>query len=137
MCSANNENCTWNDAVDICIPNEPVVKEINCSLLSKPVCDKYCDETDNNIVVDAPCFYNGPDDTVDTFCVSKELIKSCSDIQVNEIILYNEEEKQSCLDAHVLINSSFLCGWVWNDSKYLCEDSFFSDVPGSFLYVMV
>jgi hypothetical protein len=140
--------CNWeegkdeNDDIGMCVPSDVRSGYITCELLSKTLCDKYFDEytcITGIVITNAPCFYNGPSDTSDTFCVSKTSITSCSNIETNGMVLYNGKERESCNEANELVDSSFMCAWIVDNFKTIkfCMNSLFLDTPGSFSYIMV
>jgi hypothetical protein len=111
-------------------------------LLSKELCDKYGDGNapiTGLVIADAPCFYNSAYNTSDTMCVSKMSLSSCSNIKTNRIVLFDGEERESCNEADVLFDPSFMCAWVRESSTFIefCNNSFFIDIGGSFPYIMV
>jgi hypothetical protein len=148
MCQKYYSKCEWkegnddDDNIGVCIPSNMGSENITCELLSKPLCDKYFDESTyitGIVISNAPCFYNGPSDTSNTFCVSKTPITSCSNIQTNGIVLYNGKERESCNEANELLNSSLMCAWIVDNFGAVesCMNSLFLDTPGSFSYIMV
>jgi hypothetical protein len=103
------------------VPSEAQSNNIVCSILSKPLCDKYSliDTYIRNVdVVDAPCLFNGADDSVDTLCVSQSSLESgnCTVIKSNGLVAYDEEERKLCDEAPVFLGWSFTCSWV--ESSY-------------------
>jgi hypothetical protein len=139
--------CKWEDGnyenndIGMCVPLDVESEYITCELLSKTLCDKYFDDSTyitGIVITNAPCFYNGPSDTSDTFCVSKSPITSCSNIETNGKVLYNEKERESCNEANELLGSFFICGWVVDNlvGVAFCM-TLFLDTPGSFSYIMV
>jgi hypothetical protein len=140
--------CRWeegkneSDNIGVCVPSDVGSEYIMCESLSKPLCDKYFDESTyltGITITNAPCFYYGPSDTSDTSCVSKASITSCSDIHTNGMIAYKEGERESCNEANELLGPSFECAWMVDNfgAVEFCIDSFFVGNPGSFSYIMV
>jgi hypothetical protein len=87
----------------VCVSSDVESGYITCELLSKPLCDKYFNENTyitGIIITNAPCFYNGPGDASDFFCVSRTSIASCSNIQTNGMVLYNGKDRESCNEAN-------------------------------------
>jgi hypothetical protein len=69
---------------------------------------------DDVTVSDAPCLFNGADDSVDTLCVSQSSLESgnCTVIRSNGVVAYGGEERKSCDEVHMILGWSFTCGWV-------------------------
>jgi hypothetical protein len=113
--------------VGMCIPSQTTL--ISCEILSKSLCDMYS-HTSTYIpgvsVSDAPCFFNGPSDSLDTLCVSQSslLWNDCTGIRTNGIVLYEGVERKSCDEAHILFNWIFSCIWITSESVYWDEDGF-------------
>jgi hypothetical protein len=109
-------------------------------MLSKPVCDKYLDESTYITrleVSDAPCFFKGPDDGWDYHCVTQTSLMggNCTNIETNSIINDNDgKERKSCTDAPTLLGWSFTCSWLFseNESKYFCTTVYFLTENGLF-----
>jgi hypothetical protein len=130
-----NDKCKWisSDNEGICVANDVEEGEIKCWMLSKPICDKYLN---NNTYItglevsDAPCFFNGPDDGWDYYCVTQTSLMegNCSNIETNSLITDNErKETKLCIDAPALFEWRFTCSWLWsdNESKYFCTTVYF------------
>jgi hypothetical protein len=131
-----NDKCKWissDSGEGVCVANEVDEDEIKCWMLSKPVCDKYLEKSTYMTglkISDAPCFFNGPDDGWDYYCVAQSSLMegSCSNIKTNSIIIDNEgKETKFCIDAPTLFGWSFTCSWLWSDSesKYFCTTVYF------------
>jgi hypothetical protein len=130
-----NDKCKWisSDSEEgVCVANEADENNIECWMLSKPVCDKYLDESTYITgldVSDAPCFFNGPDDGWDYSCVTQTSLTggNCTNIETNSIINNDGKERKSCVDAPGLLGWSFTCSWLFNEnkSKYFCTTVYF------------
>jgi hypothetical protein len=95
-----------------------IITNLRCEMLLKHHCDKYVNVNNNNsdvksgvIIEDAPCFFNGVDDSSEMVCVSKSSLesKSCENIKTNSIIIYEGEERESCNEADIIFGWGFIC----------------------------
>jgi hypothetical protein len=107
------DGCEWIEGV--CAPSGTV--DIKCEMFSKPLCDKYVDSTTSIpgvTVVDAPCFFNGAGDSMDTLCVSQLWLEggNCKVIRSNAVVLHGGAEARSCEDAHLILGWEFTCVWI-------------------------
>jgi hypothetical protein len=106
---------------------------IKCEILSKSACDRYLYEStyiSELKVVDAPCFFDGPDDGPDYYCVTQSSLAegNCTNIKTNSVIISDEGENiESCNNGSVLFKWPFRCLWVWSDSenKHFCSTIYF------------
>jgi hypothetical protein len=131
--------CVWRSESNVCIPKDTTT--FTCNILSKTLCNKYGDMDtyiDNFNVIDAPCFFNGPDDSIEMLCISKSTInsKNCSSIKTNSVIVYQENTLESCNNAKELFVFSFTCRWKLNhiDDVGLCETVYYLTTNG-FLFL--
>jgi hypothetical protein len=118
--SACPEGCTWSEELDgevegVCVPSGMLT--FLCEILSKPLCDRYSSESSyisGFTITDAPCLFIGPGDNVDTLCVSQSwlALQNCTVIQSNDVMAYDENERKSCVDAHLILEWPFTCAWV-------------------------
>jgi hypothetical protein len=109
--------CTWKEGSGggegMCIPSES--NDILCELLSKPLCDRY---RDTNLyisgisVTDAPCFFNGPPDSVFLLCTSLSSVdgNSCTVIETNDLV--GEGDERYCDNTSSVFGFSFECVWT-------------------------
>jgi hypothetical protein len=116
--------CTWlpeSSVEGICVPSQTQSNNIKCSILSKPLCDRYSLASTyipGVDVTDAPCLFNGADES-DTLCVSQSSLASqtCTAIKSNGVVAYGEDERKLCDEAHLIIAEwPFICSWV--ESSY-------------------
>jgi hypothetical protein len=106
-----NLECTWLEEEDICISSDIINKNTKCEMLSNILCNKHLEESsyvNYFTVTDSPCFFTG------LLCVSQSLMNNnCTDIKTNEIIIYNDMERESCNEANILLlNFSISCAWT-------------------------
>jgi hypothetical protein len=118
--SACPEECTWSEELGgevegVCVPSG--MQAFLCEILSKPLCDRYISESSyisGFTITGAPCLFIGPGDSVDTLCVSQSwlALQNCTVIKSNEVLAYDEDERKSCVDAHLILEWPFTCTWV-------------------------
>jgi hypothetical protein len=72
------------------------------------------------IVIDSPCFFTG------LLCVSRSWMNNnYTDIKTNEIILYDDTERESCNEANILLlNFSISCVWRMRYGGYGSDDGY-------------
>jgi hypothetical protein len=109
----------------MCISTEIIGKSVSCESLPKKVCDIYEEGKDpsgyipDTTITDKPCLFNGPSDSMSLQCVSARSISwnNCSEIKMNEVVIYEEEEKKFCDDAAILLKFPFLCYWLASSER--------------------
>jgi hypothetical protein len=130
-----SSGCVWEQETGgsngVCIPLN--IESITCEILSKALCDMYSDEStyiNGIIVVNAPCFFNGASDSLDTLCIPRSSFGSndCTNIETNGRMMHGEIERKSCDDADIIFGWELKCGWV---SNYMSGSS--SCIVGYFL----
>jgi hypothetical protein len=108
--------CTWKEGSGgegMCIPSGS--NDISCEFLSKPLCDRYSDSSlyiSEISVTDAPCFFNGPADSVFMLCASLLSVggDNCSVIETND--LAGEGNERYCDNASSVFGFSYDCMWI-------------------------
>jgi hypothetical protein len=105
---------------------ECIESKKNCEMLRKSVCDKYQDSSSSGIsglvVVDSPCFFNGPANTEEKLCVSKQSVISegCGGINTNDLSGVSDISERYCDDAKLLFRLTNVCSWIMMEDKSMC-----------------
>jgi hypothetical protein len=108
--------CTWKTGTDgegMCILSG--LNDISCEYLSKPLCDRYRDSSlyiSGISVIDAPCMFNGPPDSVFLLCASVSSIgvDNCAVIKTNDLVGTGNE--RYCDNASSVFGFSYNCQWT-------------------------
>jgi hypothetical protein len=105
-------------------------ENVACQVLSKPLCDMYqrgFSLMQGISVTDAPCFFNGPPDSVFLLCANQSSISgdSCAVIETND--LTGEGDKRYCDNASSVFNFSYDCQWTeGHDGRWgSCESIYY------------
>jgi hypothetical protein len=133
------DGCEWMGGV--CAPSGTV--DIKCEILSKSLCDTYVDPSTSIsgvTVVDAPCFFSGTSDSMDTLCVSQSSLEeaNCTAIGLNAVVTHGGGKRRLCDDAHFILGWEFTCAWVepsYKDSYGSCYTVYY--LTGGFFFLFL
>jgi hypothetical protein len=123
--------CTWLESEGVCVSAEVFNKEnVGCQALSKPLCDMH--QRDFSLiggisVTDAPCFFNGPPDSVFLLCASLSSVggDSCAVIDTNDLV--GKGDERYCDDASSVFGFSYDCRWTegYDGARESCKSIYY------------